>query len=418
MATWKKVIVSGSDAELNKLTVTNGITGSLKGTASYADSSSITYVSNSMYGLSEIEVADYDNNVAVTYVNGRLKFIFGTPVAHAISSFTDGTTFLVDRFTTQTDSYNITGNWANNGYTFTQARIMQGASVIASTTTANSTTLSATGLSTTGTQAYVLEVSASNPLTSTIVPITQTLTLTVSKTLAGVPTISATPTVQLNASGFQIEQGATGSISVTSNVGSANSWTLLTFTGTGSYGTTPTSLFGNTTGVTGTGTFNVTGTATGSSAIAIQATASYNTNGLSSPETSSIRYATNTTYSKIRSIRYGTIASNLTASLSQSFLENLANWDTSLGGTIGTIVKGTVDPLTTGYTCPALTTTGNHFVFVVDYNISGNVLNSITNTGANLNDIANFTSVNVNNTYRVYYSTNPSAATITYKIAR
>jgi len=417
MATWKKVIVSGSDAELNKLTVTNGITGSLRGTASYADSSSITYVSNSMYGLSEIEIADYSPDVAVTYVNGRLKFVFGTPVAHAISSFTDAT-FLVDRFTTQTDSYNLTGNWANNGYTFTQARIMQGASVIASTTTANSTTLSATGLSTTGTQAYTLEVSASNPLNSTIVPLTFPLTLTVSKTLAGVPTVSPSPTVQLGATGNVIEQGATGSIAVTSNTGSANSWTILSFTGTGSYSSTPTGLFGNTAGTTGTGTYNVTGTVTGSSAIIIAATASYNTNGLSSPETSSIRNAA-VTYNKIRSIRYGTIATNLTASLTtQSFLENLATWDTSLGGTIGTIVKGTVDPGTAGYTCPSLTTSGNHFVFVVDYNISGNVLNSITNTGANLNDIANFTTKNVNNTYRVYYSTNPSAATITYKIAR
>jgi hypothetical protein len=36
MPNWKKVIVSGSDASLNTLTVINGITGSLHGTASYA----------------------------------------------------------------------------------------------------------------------------------------------------------------------------------------------------------------------------------------------------------------------------------------------------------------------------------------------------------------------------------------------
>ena len=36
MPSWKKVIVSGSDAFLNALTVTNGITGSLHGTASWA----------------------------------------------------------------------------------------------------------------------------------------------------------------------------------------------------------------------------------------------------------------------------------------------------------------------------------------------------------------------------------------------
>jgi hypothetical protein len=36
MPNWKKIIVSGSDASLNTLTVINGITGSLHGTASYA----------------------------------------------------------------------------------------------------------------------------------------------------------------------------------------------------------------------------------------------------------------------------------------------------------------------------------------------------------------------------------------------
>ena len=36
MPNWKKVIVSGSDAVLNSLTVSNGITGSLLGTASFA----------------------------------------------------------------------------------------------------------------------------------------------------------------------------------------------------------------------------------------------------------------------------------------------------------------------------------------------------------------------------------------------
>ena len=40
MPNWKKVIVSGSNAALNSLTVTNGITGSLFGTASYAVSAS------------------------------------------------------------------------------------------------------------------------------------------------------------------------------------------------------------------------------------------------------------------------------------------------------------------------------------------------------------------------------------------
>jgi hypothetical protein len=42
MPSWKKVIISGSNAALNSLTVTNGITGSLFGTASVASTSVIT----------------------------------------------------------------------------------------------------------------------------------------------------------------------------------------------------------------------------------------------------------------------------------------------------------------------------------------------------------------------------------------
>jgi hypothetical protein len=42
MPSWKKVIVSGSDATLNSLTVSNGITGSLLGTASFASNGGVT----------------------------------------------------------------------------------------------------------------------------------------------------------------------------------------------------------------------------------------------------------------------------------------------------------------------------------------------------------------------------------------
>ena len=37
MPSWKKVIISGSDASLNSVTATSGFTGSLFGTASWAN---------------------------------------------------------------------------------------------------------------------------------------------------------------------------------------------------------------------------------------------------------------------------------------------------------------------------------------------------------------------------------------------
>lgn len=48
MAEWKKIIVSGSDAELNSLTVDNGLTGSLLGTASLSVTSSTTITQTSI----------------------------------------------------------------------------------------------------------------------------------------------------------------------------------------------------------------------------------------------------------------------------------------------------------------------------------------------------------------------------------
>jgi hypothetical protein len=45
MPNWKKVIVSGSDASLNTLSVLNGITGSLQGTSSFSNQSSTSSLS-------------------------------------------------------------------------------------------------------------------------------------------------------------------------------------------------------------------------------------------------------------------------------------------------------------------------------------------------------------------------------------
>ena len=53
MPSWKKLIVSGSDASLNSLTVTNGITGSLFGTASWATNTvSASFATTASYAMS------------------------------------------------------------------------------------------------------------------------------------------------------------------------------------------------------------------------------------------------------------------------------------------------------------------------------------------------------------------------------
>ena len=81
MPAWKKVITSGSDASLNSLTVTNGVTGSLLGTASNATAAATINVTldnatNASYypvftsGISGNQVARVDN-ATLTYNPGN-----------------------------------------------------------------------------------------------------------------------------------------------------------------------------------------------------------------------------------------------------------------------------------------------------------------------------------------------------------
>ena len=84
---------------------------------------SINYVSSSNLPLSEIEIADYDTEVAVTYTNGRLKFIFGTPTLPSAPTTSFNSTFATDRFNQVFDSYTLTGTISVNGYTLISASL-------------------------------------------------------------------------------------------------------------------------------------------------------------------------------------------------------------------------------------------------------------------------------------------------------
>ena len=72
MPNWKKVVTSGSDASLNSLTVTNGITGSLFGTASFAVSSSFSttasYVLNAVSASFATSASQAQNASTASYV--------------------------------------------------------------------------------------------------------------------------------------------------------------------------------------------------------------------------------------------------------------------------------------------------------------------------------------------------------------
>ncbi len=384
----KEVIISDKGASL-------AISASIAATASYIDPTfisqsaaasgfgtggsggSISYISSSANPLSEIEVADYDNNVAVTFVNGRLKFIFGTPTTPSAPVASFNSTFATDRFNKVTDAYTVTGTIAPGGYTLISASLYEGG-VLLTSTGSNATQL-LYNTTTSGSHTYSLQVTASSPLDNTLNMQSTTLAGTLSKTNPGSPTITPTATVQLGSTSNQIEQGATGSITFVSASGTANSW-VHNFTSTNV--TSP--IF-------------VTGSATGSSSITATATSYYSSSGVLGADNfpASIITSTNSfTYTKIRSLRYG--ASTATAFTSTQ-LEDLAAWHTDLGGTVGTVSKGTTTA--SGQTL-TITWTGDKYHYIA-FNSSLAILTNITTGGFGV--LSSFTLTTVGQ-YKVYRS--------------
>jgi hypothetical protein len=347
----------------------------------------INYVTNSVQNLTGIEVADFDSNVAVTFINGTLKFIFGTP-AIPTSIATSLTGFATDRFNKVEDVYNINGSWNNGGYTLISASLFEDSTLLTKVGSGTSLSFTAT---TSGSHTYRLEYTASSPLDNSIYNTSTTTTGTISKSNPASPTLTPTTTIQLGSSGNQIEQGATGSITFTSSSANpSNSWNL-------------TSVTTNTTSP-----YFVTGSATGSTAISLTATANYESPiGDNNPDLTTTS-TTTTTYTKIRSLRYG--ASTATAFTSTE-LENLVLWDTTLGGTIGTIAKGTTNASGQSVT---ISWTGDKFHYIV-FNSSLSNLTNITTGGFGV--LGSFAVTTVGQ-YKVYKSTTLQAgsagSSITY----
>ena len=334
-------VVTGS------LIVTQGITGSLLGTSSFATLSNIQYVTNSIQSLSQIEVADYSADVAVTFIDGKLKFIFGTPTAPTTPSPSFNSTFLTDRFNKIQDNYDITSSLNVNGYTLISASLYENGTQLANIGTGTTLFYNTT---TSGSHTYTLAVTASSPLDGTIVSSSATLLGTLSKTSPGSPTITATPNVQFGATSNQIEQGATGSIAFISASGAANSWAH-NFTSTN----VPSPIY-------------VTGSATGSASILITATSYYSSSGVLGADNSpalTTTTATTTTYTKIRSVRGGASA-NTAFTISE--LEAVGTWT----GSIGNIYKGTTTATGASVT---ITWTGDKYHYIVYDSSKANLTN-------------------------------------------
>jgi hypothetical protein len=361
--------LSGSAASITSLS--SSVSASLATLS--ASSGFINYVTNSVQNLTGIEVADFDSNTAVTFVDGVLKFIFGTPTQPtSVAASTSG--FATDRFNNVTDVYSVNGTWSNQGYTLVSASLYEGATLLTQVGSGTSLTYSTT---TSGSHTYRLEYTASSPLDNSLYKTSTTTTGTVSKTNPAAPTLTPTTTIQLGTTSNQIEQGATGSISFTSSSANpSNNWNLTSVT----------------TNVAS--PYYVTGSATGSTSISLTATANYaSPTGENIPDTTTTSTAT-TTYTKIRSLRYG--ASTAT-SFTAGELENIGAWDTTLGGTIGTIAKGTT---TASGQSVTISWTGDKYHYIV-FNSSLSNLTNITTGGFGVFGSFTLTTVGSYKVYRI-----------------
>lgn len=348
--------------------------------SSLASGGKITYdsASGADFDLTNIQVNDYDDNVAVNFVDGKLTFTFGTPeVPSSINSSLSG--FATNRFNQVTDNYTINGTWSNGGYTLISASLYEGSTLLEEVGTGTSLSFNTT---TSGSHTYRLEYTASSPLDGSIYATSDTVTGTLSKSDPTAPSISRTYNVQLR-SGNNIEEGATGSIAFITSSGALNGWE---YTG----------------GSTSPSTSPVTVSATGN--VTIQATANYQSpSGDNIPQLTRTKTSTATS-SRIRSLRYGT---STATSFSESEIQDIDEWVNN----IGTIVVGTTNPNNQQFT---ITTSAEYIYIIYDKNQSD--LDGILNVNnSNSNDLGVYTKTEVGN-YNVYRSNNLSTTSILYKL--
>lgn len=378
----------GTTSPTEKLTIEGNISASgdlsIQGFPSVSESLSspgkITYdtASGGTFNLTNIQVNDYDDNVAINFINGKLTFTFGTPTEpSSLDASLSG--FEVDRFNKVTDNYTINGTWNNGQYTLISASLYEDSNLLAEVGTGTSLTFNTT---TSGSHTYRLEYTASSPLDGTLFKSSDTITGTLSKSDPTAPSISRTYNVQLR-SGNNIEEGATGSIAFTTSSGALNGWE---YTG----------------GSTSPSTSPATVTATGN--VTIEATANYQSpSGDNIPQLNRIK-TSDVTSNRIRSLRYGT---STATSFSESEIQDIDEWVNN----IGTIDVGTINPNNQEFT---ITTSAEYIYIIYDKNQSD--LNGILNVNnSNSNDLGVFSKTVVGN-YNVYKSNNLSSTTILYRL--
>lgn len=322
----------------------------------------ITFDSSGSQVINNIIVKDFDTDVTVTFDAGNLTFLFGTPQAPSPAVTISG--FNTNRFNRVTDNYTVSAPFNLNGYSLVSASLFEtsgGGKVLLQGPVATGTSFSISP-TTTGSVSYLLEVTSSNPADNSISATSATDSETLSKTQPAVPTQTATATVQLSAASNQIEEGATGSITFTADTGSANGWVY-----------EAASLSTNLSSP-------ITITNSDVGGYSISASANYSSSGANGSDNDPVltvtKTSTPTTFTRIRSLRYG---ASTDADLDLTELRDIDAWDTTLGGSVGTIAKGTTNPVGQNF---QFTWTGDKYHYII-YDSARANLSDIKETDTN-----------------------------------
>jgi len=330
------------------MTFTKGDASTFDVTLPSGGGSDVIFQSNPAQIIQDIDIQNFDPNVAFSFTGNKLKFVFGTPTVPT-PSFSPLSGFNQDRFNKVTDTYSLIGTFSIGGYDLISASMFEttggGNVLIQNVGEGNGFNISQT---TTGSVSYQMQVTASSPMDGTIYSQSFDQNGNLSKSPPQTPQVTYTPDVQLGAASNEIELGATGSITFVEATRAANGWVF----------------------VPGTLTTNVSSpiivTESDTSDILISASAAYSSSGVDGSdndpaETTSVTSATKT-YSRIRSLRFGT---STKTSFTESELLDLESWDTTLGGSVGSLYKGIHSTSDINNYAISTTWTGNQYFYIV-----------------------------------------------------
>jgi len=377
--------------------------------------------------LDLLTIIDYDENVFVTASGDNLILQFGIPPSPTILSFDDTPNpFATNRFDLTVDSYDLTLTYDLNGTTFVSASFTQGNSGSTSPGTLVTESLDSDGTIVipfnagtnltqfrSGSQHYIAHLHVTRIDGSPDV-VTASLDLNLSKTNPSDPSLNLTLTIEKNAfvnndPEFEIEEGATGSIDVKLTSGNDGG-------GTEPWQSVSPQFSDGLNAATVTVAVNTDNTVYVTSSTT--ATNKFEQYWISDPYSNTTYEYTGSvdrTYSRVRSLRYGT-TTNTSFISSEADLRNITDWVDNVGTIqFGENSEEELNGLEFNISASA---TGEYVYIVYDNNISTQP--TLTNITGNQVDIDNgvstvYTAYTVGN-YKVWRTNIFKAGELTYRL--